>query len=121
MVLNRFLTGSVVELLGTTREEESGARVALVAVAVEAAFDLALLVVALSASFIGLDETGLLVVGFFSVLGVELRVDLRSRVDGVILPSIDLLVLAGLSETLLLGAADNGFLFSGSDPVPVFL
>ena len=121
MVLNRFLAGSEVELLGTTRVEEGGARVNLALAIVEAVFDLALLVVVLSASFIGLDETGLLADGIFSVLGVELRVDLRSRTKGVVLPSTDLLVLAGLSETLLLGAADNGFLFSDSDPVPALL
>ena len=121
IVLSRFLIGSEVELLGTARVEEGGARVGLLGVVVEAAFDLALLVVGLSASFIGFDEIGLFADGFLSVFGVELGVDLRSRVDGAVPLSIDLLVLAGLSETLLLGAVDNGFLFSDSEPVPVLL
>ena len=119
MVLNRFLLTPEVEALGVARVEETGARVGLVAV--ERALGFALFVVALSTSFVGTDETGLLVDCFFSVLAVELRVDLRSLVDGVVLPLIDLLVFAGLSEPLLLGAADSGFLFSDSEPVPTLL
>ena len=115
MVLNRFLVVSEVELLGRARVEEGG-RVGIVVVEV---VGFALFVEVLSTSFIGLDETGLFVNGFFSALATELRVDLRSLVDGVVLPSIDRLVLAGFSETRLLGAAGSGFLFSDSDPVPL--